>query len=136
MVKVPVVDTLGVVVTASGFASNVGNTVTVITAEEHTIGEPLHKVYDVEDTPANPADGVNVYCPVAGSIVNVPVPADGVPEVNVPPIVSLSLAAALPVTGIFSIVLVASFTAVGQLFKLTVIDDEPIQPSELSPVTE
>ena len=136
MVKVPDADTLGVVTITSGLATNVGKTVIVITAEEHTTGEPLHKVYDVEDTPVNPGDGVNVYCPVAGSIVKAPVPAVGVPAVNVPPIISLSLVPALPLTGVFSIVLVASLTAVGQLFKLTVIDDEPIQPSELTPVTE
>ncbi len=77
-----------------------------------------------------------MYCPVAGFIVKVPVPAVGVPEVKVPPLVPLSLGATLPLTGVFSIVLVASFTAVGQLFKYIVIDELLIQPSELAPVTE
>ena len=61
VVKVPVVDTLGVVVITSGLATNVGNTVTVITAVEQVVGAPLHNVYVAEVVPVNPVLGVYVY---------------------------------------------------------------------------
>ena len=70
--------------------------------------------------PINIGFGVKVYCPVLGFITIVPVPAVGCDAVYVPPVALISFVLALATTTVFCGVAVASFTATGQLFNVTI----------------
>ena len=121
LVTLPVVTTVPVVVITSGLAVNtvlVGTTTMVIVAELQTVVEILHNVYVTVVVPVYGGFGVNVNCPVAGFITNVPVPVAAEPLVNggfkveaAPP----SFDPAFPLTVVPCVVVVKSFTANGAL---------------------
>ena len=59
----------------------------------------------------------------------------GAPTEYVPPILPASFVDALLITDVLAMVLVASLTAVGQLFKLIEIVAKLLQPSKLKQFT-